>query len=171
LPTSLDCLIIEIRDDITKVLEQYIAPHLMPWTHRFPDEFFKQVYRIHGWPYVAGNRKMPQYVGKLINKYIYGYLPEGVLEKLQELNPVTPSGWRATQNHRFMTDTGNIHLDRQITSTTTIMALSADAADFNENFHKVHTKRIPARETLQLKAAKVPPSLPLFPKIDEGRSA
>jgi hypothetical protein len=161
----------QIRDDITKVLEQYIAPHLMPWTHRFPDEFFKQVYRIHGWPYVAGNRKMPQYVGKLINKYIYGYLPEGVLEKLQELNPVTASGWRATQNHRFMTDTGNIHLDRQITSTTTIMALSASAPDFDANFHKVHTKRIPDRETLQLKAPKAPPSLPLFPKIDEGRSA
>jgi hypothetical protein len=84
---------------------------------------------------------------------------------------VTASGWRATQNHRFMTDTGNIHLDRQITSTTTIMALSADPADFNENFHKVHTKRVAARETLKLKAAKVPPSLPLFPKIDEGRSA
>jgi hypothetical protein len=108
---------------------------------------------------------------KLINKYIYGYLPEGVLEKLQELNPVMASGWRATQNHRFMTDTGNIHLDRQITSTTTIMALSADAADFDENFHKVHTKRIPVRETLELKAPKVPPSLPLFPNIDEDRSA
>src|SRR5258705_3139493 len=31
--------------------------------------------------------------------------------------------------HRFMTDTGNIHLDRQVTSTTTIMALSAGATD------------------------------------------
>jgi hypothetical protein len=90
---------------------------------------------------------------------------------LQELNPVTSSGWRATQNHRFMTDTSNIHLDRQITSTTTITALSADAADFDENFHKVHAKRIPVREPLKLKAAKMPPSLPLFPKIDEGRSA
>jgi P63C domain len=157
----------EIRDEITKVLEQYIAPHLMPWIPKFPDEFFRQVYRIYGWPYVAGNRKMPQYVGKFINKYIYGYLPPGVLEKLQELNPVKESGWRGTQNHRFLTDTGNVHLDRQITSTTTVMALSADAAEFDLNFHKIHTKKIPEKKALQLRAEKAPPPLPLFPKIDE----
>src|SRR5262249_49041956 len=43
---------IAVRDEITKILAAYIAPHLLPWTRRFPDEFFKQVYRIHGWKYV-----------------------------------------------------------------------------------------------------------------------
>lgn len=159
----------EIRDELTKILERYIAPHLMPWVKRFPDEFFRQVYRIHGWPYVAGNRKMPQYVGKFINKYIYGYLPHGVLEKLQELNPVQDSGWRATQNHRLLTDTGNIHLDRQVTSTTTIMALSGNAADFDTNFHKVHSPRLFEAKPLRLNAEKVD-TLPLFPKLDEERA-
>jgi hypothetical protein len=161
----------EIRDELIKILEQYIAPHLMPWVPRFPDEFFRQVYRIHGWPYVAGNRKMPQYVGKFINKYIYGYLPPGVLEKLRELNPVRESGWRATQHHRYMTNTGNIHLDRQITSTITVMALSENAADFDQKFHIIHEKRIPERKPLRLTASK-PSPLPLFPKIDdEGRGS
>jgi hypothetical protein len=161
----------ETRDEITKILEQYIAPHLMPYMPRFPDEFFRQIYRIHGWPYTPGNRKMPQYVGKFINKYIYGYLPPGVLEKLKELNPVQESGWRATQNHRLLTDQGVIHLDRQITSTTTIMGLSDNAAGFDKNFQKLYTKQLPLeKKPLQLKAAKVPPSLPLFPKIDDGRS-
>lgn len=159
----------EIRDEITQILAQYIAPHLMPYLPRFPDEFFRQVYRIHGWPYVAGNRKMPQYVGKFINKYVYGYLPPGVLEKLKELNPVQESGWRATQNHRLLTEQGLVHLDRQITSTTTVMALSANAAEFDQNFHKLHKKRLPEKRPLQLTASKAPPSLPLFPKIDDER--
>ncbi len=73
-----------------------------------PDEFFKQVYRIHGWQYVVGNRRMPQYVGKFINKYIYEELPHGVLEELQVRNPVTESGYRANQHHRLLTDTGNV---------------------------------------------------------------
>ena len=77
----------EIRDEITQILAQYIAPHLMPYLPRFPDEFFRQVYRIHGWPYVAGNRKMPQYVGKFINKYVYGYLPPGVFGKTKRVEP------------------------------------------------------------------------------------
>jgi len=157
----------ETRDELTKILEQYIAPHLMPYMPRFPDEFFRQVYRIHGWPYIAGNRKMPQYVGKFINKYIYEALPPGVLERLKELNPVQESGWRATQNHRFLTDSGVIHLDRQITSTITIMALSENAAEFDKNFHKLHSRKLPLQKPLQLKAPKAPPSLPLFPKIDE----
>lgn len=155
----------EVRNEITKILEQYIAPHLMPWVRRFPDEFFKQVYRIHGWMYAPGNRKMPQYVGKFINKYIYEPLPPGVLEKLRELNPVLDVGHRATQHHRLLTDTGNIHLDRQITSTTTIMALSDDAKGFDQNFYRVHAKRIPERKPLLLKAPKVDqPSL--FPALE-----
>jgi hypothetical protein len=160
---------VEIRDELTKILAQYIAPHLMPYLPRFSDEFFRQVYRIHGWPYAPGNRKMPQYVGKFINKYIYGYLPDGVLEKLKELNPVLERGWRATQNHRLLTDQGLAHLDRQITSTITIMTLSENAAEFDSNFHKVHRKQLPLPDAvpLKLKAEKAPPSLPLFPKIDE----
>lgn len=159
---------IEIRDELTKILAQYIAPHLMPYLPRFPDEFFRQVYRIHGWPYVPGNRKMPQYVGKFINKYIYGFLPDGVLEKLKELNPVLERGWRATQNHRLLTDQGLAHLDRQITSTITIMTLSENAAEFDVNFHKVHRKQLPLdRAPLKLKAEKGPPSLPLFPWNDD----
>lgn len=153
---------IEIRDELTKILAQYIAPHLMPYLPRFPDEFFRQVYRIHGWPYVAGNRKMPQYVGKFINKYVYGYLPPGVLERFNEVNPVLESGHRATQNHRWLTEHGLIHLDRQITSTITCMTLSDNAAEFDQNFHKVHARRIPERKPLQLKAPKAAAALPLF---------
>jgi hypothetical protein len=157
----------EVRDEITKILEQYIAPHLMPWTLRFPDEFFKQVYRIHGWPYVPGNRKMPQYVGKFINKYVYEPLPPGVLEKLQELNPVTEKGYRSTQNHRLLTDTGNVHLDRQVTSTTTIMALSEDKEQFKEQFSRVHSSRLPLfPKPLRLTASAARKPLPLFPSLD-----
>jgi hypothetical protein len=161
----------EVRDEITKILEQYIAPHLMPWTLRFPDEFFKQVYRIHGWPYIPGNRKMPQYVGKFINRYVYEVLPPGVLEKLQELNPVTDKGYRLMQNHRLLTDTGNIHLDRQVTSTTTIMALSDDKEQFKEQFDRVHSRNLlPTPKPLKLAAPpKSPTPLPLFPSLATER--
>jgi hypothetical protein len=159
----------EVRDALTKILEQYIAPHLMPWLRRFPDEFFKQVYRIHSWPYTIGKqRRMPQYVGRFINTYIYDQLPPGVLEKLRELNPVKENGYRAIQHHRLLTDTGNVHLDRQITSTVTIMALSENKHEFKEQFYKVHKKRIATkRKPLEVKAEPVG-SLPLFQRREEG---
>jgi hypothetical protein len=163
----------EVRDEITKILAAYIAPHLMPWAYRFPDEFFKQVYKIHGWKYMTGNRKMPQYMGKFINQYIYDQLPNGVHEKLRELNPVTQSGFRANQHHRYLTDTGNIHLDRQITSTTTVMALSENKPMFKANFAKIHGAKLEQNKPLVLKAPKLSKAsasetLPLFPSADDA---
>lgn len=154
-----------VRDEITKILEAYIAPHLMPWSERFPDAFFKQVYRIHGWNYVVGNRKMPQYMGKFINKYIYDELPLGVHDKLRELNPVRGSGHRATQHHRLLTDTGNVHLDRQVTSIATLMTISAEKNEFKANFEKMKTQTLPPeRKPLRLKPTpQENPTLDLFP--------
>jgi hypothetical protein len=155
-----------VREEIlAQILLDYIAPDLRKWTERFPNEFFRQVYRIHGWAWVAGNRRRPQYVGKFINTYVYDLLPPGVLDELTRLNPVTESGHRAFQHHRLLTDTGNIHLDRQITSTITIMALSADKKEFIVNFWKVHSKALPPAkpEPLKIAAPNGPKALPLFP--------
>jgi hypothetical protein len=157
---------IAMRDEITKILEAYIAPHLMPWTERFPDTFFKQVYRLHGWNYVPGNSRRPQYVGKFINKYIYDELPPGVHDKLRELNPVRESGYRATQHHRLLTDTGNVHLDRQVNAVYTLMCISADKVEYKINFEKMKTQALaPAAKPLRLKLKPTGDStLPLFPE-------
>lgn len=156
-----------VREEILKqILIDYIAPSLQQWTERFPTKFFQEVYRIHGWPWVPGNSRRPQYVGKFINTYVYDLLPEGVLDELKRLNPVQETGHRAWQHHRLMTDTGNIHLDRQITKTTTIMELSTDKREFHEKFWQLHRKNLPPpkpQEPLRLKAPRGPKPLPLFP--------
>jgi len=82
------------KDELSKILEAYIVEELRPWIKTFPDEFFKQVYRLHGWPYRPGSAKRPLYVGQLINKYIYEQLPPPVLPELRKLNPVTEAGYR-----------------------------------------------------------------------------
>ena len=157
-----------LREEIlAQILVDYIAPDLRTWTERFPNEFFRQVYRIHGWPWVPGNRKRPQYVGKFINTYIYEILPPGVLDELKRLNPVKEAGHRAFQHHRLLTDTGNVHLDRQITSTITIMALSEEKKEFDEKFWRVHRKQLPPHKPkpLSITPPKGPKPLPLFPGL------
>jgi hypothetical protein len=159
----------EVRDELIRILRDYIAPHLMPYFQRFPDEFFRQVYRIRGWEYKIGNNKRPQYVGIFINKYIYGELPRGVLDKLQELNPVTEAGYRKTHNHRLLTEMGIIHLDRQITSTITVMTLSDNKVDFDRNFEKAKQRALPRGDTQKPLILPPPPPLkqiPLFPWLE-----
>jgi hypothetical protein len=141
------------KDELSKILEAYIVEELRPWIKTFPDEFFKQVYRLHKWPYRPGSAKRPSYVGQLINKYIYEQLPPPVLPELRKLNPVTESGYRKHKHFQHLTaDTGNIHLDRQITATTTIMKVSDDRRDFEENFAKAFAKTYQHRLALVVDA-------------------
>lgn len=111
----------------------------------FPEEFFRQVYRVHGWPYRPGNAKRTPLVGHLINKYVYGQLPPGVLEELRRLNPVTEGGYRRRKHFQHLTaDTGNEHLDRQIMTVTTLMRISDTKEELKRNIAKAFGKPIPA---------------------------
>lgn len=52
---------------------------MRPWVKLFPDDFFRQTFRLHGWKYQPGNTQGPRYVGKWINKYVYDMLPAEVV--------------------------------------------------------------------------------------------
>jgi hypothetical protein len=49
-------------------------------------------------------------------------------------------------NFQFLTaDTGNVHLDRQITAVTMIMKVSDDKKDFEDNFKRAFAKEYQER--------------------------
>jgi len=130
------------RDELASILEAYISRELLPWTQRFPDEFFRQAFKIHGWEYKEGSVKSPRYLGKLINKTVYEPMPPGVLDELKRVNPRTESGYRKYQHHRLLTpDTGHPHLDKQIVAVTTLMRVSDSKERFWELFDRAFPKK------------------------------
>lgn len=125
------------RDELHRILEAYIAKELLPWTKRFPDEFYGQMFRLRGWQYSPPSVKRPKYVGKLTNELIYEKLPKGVLEELRSKNPVTPRGYRKHKHFQFLTeDIGNPHLEKQVVSVTTLMRASPNWATFERLFKR-----------------------------------
>ncbi|MEZ4395178.1 MAG: P63C domain-containing protein [Polyangiales bacterium] len=125
------------RDELNRILAAYVAEEFRQWVPAFPDDFFREIYRLRGWEYRPGNTKGPRYIGKLINRYIYEQLPSGVLDRLRELNPVTETGRRRHRHRQFLTDhTGDPHLDKQITVVTTLMRVSRDNHEFESLFRK-----------------------------------
>lgn len=129
------------KDELIKILEAYVIPELQRWTKKFPDEFFKQMYRILDWEYKPGTAKRSPYVGKLINKYIYEQLPPGVMTELRRLNPVTESGYRRHKHFQFLTaNTGNEHLDKQISAVMMLMRISDNRGEFERNFERAFEK-------------------------------
>jgi len=130
------------KDELFRILEAYISKELLPWTKRFPDDFFAQIYRLHGWEFKPGNNKRPVHVGKLIKHLVYKQLPPGVIEELELRNPASGTGYRRYRHHQFLTvDTGNEHLDKQIVAVTTLMR----AADTRDNFKKMFERAFPHR--------------------------
>ncbi|TAL13956.1 hypothetical protein EPN95_04685 [Patescibacteria group bacterium] len=129
------------RDELNKILQAYISKELLPWTKRFPDEFFMNIYRIRGWEFKPGNHKRPRLIGKLINKLIYEPLPPGVLNELRKRNPPTEKGYRKYRHHQFLTrETGHPHLDKQIVEVITLMRVSDDRIVFERLFQKAFPK-------------------------------
>ena len=125
------------RYELQQILNHYVQAELRPWTKKFPDEFFREIYRIQDWDYKPGTAKRTPYVGNLINKYIYEQLPHGVLDELRRLNPVTEKGYRKHKHFQHLTaDTGNVHLDRQISTVTTLLRISANKAEFADLFSR-----------------------------------
>ena len=140
----------------------------MPWTRKFPDEFFKQIYKLHGWKYQPGSTKRPQCVGCFINDYVYKQLPDGVLDELRRRNPVVESGYRRYKHTQFLTiDTGNEHLDRQVTAVTTIMRIADDKEQFKKLFGKAYPRhQVEEKRPLVIEVKPLPKQRSLFP--DEG---
>jgi hypothetical protein len=143
------------RDEIAKILEAYIAPELAPWTQKFPHEFFRQVYRLHGWDYKPGETRGPRYIGKFIMKYIYGGLPPAAVDELKHKSPTNEKGQRKTKLFQFLTgETGVPHLDWQISSVTNLMRASEDKAQFEE----LHARAFEKETQLRLPYPKALPS-------------
>lgn len=125
------------RDELHKILEAYIAKELLPWTKRFPDEFYKELFRLRGWQYNPLSIARPGYVGTLTNELVYEKLPPGVLEELKAKNPKTSGGNRRHRYHQFLTeDTGNLHLEKHLSAVITLMRISSSWAEFERLFER-----------------------------------
>lgn len=129
------------RDALHKILEAYISPELMPWTKRFPDSFYEEMFRLHGWDYDPESVARPGVVGKFTNTYIYEQLPPGVLKELRNINPKDEQGRRKNRHHQLLTeDVGNRHLERQIAVTTTLMRAADSWPSFKRLFARAFRK-------------------------------
>lgn len=126
------------RDELRRILEQYIVEEMRRWVSTFPTEFFKQVYRLHGWVYKSGDTRTPRYVGRFIDKHVYQPLPPGVRAELRSRNPVVKNGRRKHKHFMFLTEEiGVPHLEEQIRAVTLLMKGADNKSAFERAFKRV----------------------------------
>jgi len=140
----------EIRDRkaLQEILDKYISKDLLAWTKRFPDEFYKEMFRLRGWQYTPLNVNRPSYVGKLTNDIVYGRLAPGVLSELRRITPRDSSGRGKHKFHQRLTeDVGHPKLAEHLSNVIVLMRASSNW----NNFHRLVQRSLPKfGETMQI---------------------
>ncbi len=130
------------KDDLRRLLELYISKELLPWTEKFPEEFYREMFRLRGWKFDQSGYQQkgpqgPRYAGKLTNMLIYDKLPLNIRQELEKLNPPTDKGRRKVHHHRFLTgDIGQPHLEKHVAVVTALMRVSPNWRGFIRLFNR-----------------------------------
>lgn len=113
------------RDALHQLLSVYLSEERLAWAKRFPDEFYKQIYRLRGWKWPAGRARTPL-LGKITNDVVYERLPAAILPKLQEMNPIdSETKRRKHRHHQFLSeDVGQPDLRDHILQVIPLMKVS-----------------------------------------------
>ncbi len=123
----------ELQKQLRKVLGLYVSEKPKKWQKVFPWTFYKQLFRLWGQPFTVEIIIKPGFIGRLTNKYVYGNLPHGVLEKLKEKTPKTEKGnWSRKLHQLLTTEIGREDLKKTINSIETLASISENKQEFEK---------------------------------------
>ncbi len=119
------------RRALEKILEKYLKDEWAKWAKRFPDEFYKQMFRLQGWKYEPNSVKRPGVVGKYTNDIVYLRLAPGVLEELKSRTPRDDQGRTKIRYHQWLTEeVGHPKLQEHLSAVIALMKASSDWRTF-----------------------------------------
>ncbi|MDP2730246.1 MAG: P63C domain-containing protein [Dehalococcoidales bacterium] len=124
----------EIRDRIAlqEILDKYLLDYKAAWAKRFPDEFYKQIFRLNKWRYDPSSVKRPSIIGTMTNDVVYSRLAPGILDQLKARTPKDDKGRRKFRYHQLFTeDIGHPKLQEHLSNVTTLMKASSNMAIFH----------------------------------------
>lgn len=123
------------KDELQKILALYIRKEFLPWTKKFPDTFYEELFRLKGWSYNPLNVRRPKLVGRITNELVYDKLPQGVLEELKRVTPKSEAGNYTKRFHQSLSENiGNPHLEKHLASVITLMKVSPNWTKFKRLF-------------------------------------
>lgn len=125
----------EFRDKtaLQAILDKYLTEEAARWAKTFPDEFYAGLFRLKSWDNLDCLRQRPGVVAKYTNDLVYNRLTPGLLDALENKNPITDLGRRKNKHHQFLTkEQGIAHLKGHLFMVQKIMRISKKWEDFME---------------------------------------
>ncbi len=129
------------RNALEEILDKFIAAELRKWAKTFPDEFYKEMFRLRGWQYAPFSVKRPGVVGRYTNDLVYARLAPGVLEELKNRNPTYKPGQRKARHHQWLTeDVGHPRLREHLAAVIALMKVSTSWDKFYRMLQRAFPK-------------------------------
>jgi hypothetical protein len=130
------------REALQAILDAFLRQELAAWAKRFPDDFYKEMFRLRGWEWNRLSTKRPILVGKLTNDLVYERLAPGILQELEQRNPKDERSRRQHRHHQWLTeDVGHPALAQHIHAVTGLMRASTNWKQFHALLDKAFQKR------------------------------
>lgn len=132
----------EVRDRMAlqAILDQFLRKELAAWAKRFPEDFYKEIFRLRSWKW--NNLKRPGVVAAYTKDLVYARLAPGVLQDLERRNPIIATGRRAAKHHQWLTDdVGHPALAQHLHAVIGLMR----ASDSWDGFKKLVDRAFPKR--------------------------
>ncbi len=128
------------RRALAEILKRFIAENLSEWVKTFPDDYYKEMFRLRGIAVGEVLTQRPRFFGGLTNEIVYKRLAPAVLEELQRKNPRTGKS-RRTKHHQWLTrDVGHPKLTAHLSVVVALMKLSNDWDSFIDKLDRVAAK-------------------------------
>ena len=134
----------EVRDRraLEAILDAYLRKELAAWAKRFPDEFYKEMFRLRGWKWSLMTVQRPGVVGRYTNDLIYERLAPNILQELEKRNPKDEKGNRKGRHHQLLTDeVGHPALAQHLHAVIGLMRGSTSWESFYRFLQRAYPKK------------------------------
>lgn len=136
------------RDALQVYLEMLIRKELASWAKKFPNEFYENIYKLKGWPWLGMRKNRFSIVAHYTRDLVYERLAPGLLQELENKSPRDETGNRKNKFHQWLTDDiGNPMLAQHLHSLVMFQRLALSNGYGWHRFVKMVDKVLPKKGT------------------------
>lgn len=130
------------RDALQALLDKYLLQEHAAWAKRFPDDFYRQMFRLKGWQFPTVSGARPGVVGRYTLDVVYERLAPGLVDELKTKNPKGETGQRKAKHHQWLTeDVGHPALTNHIHAVMGLMRASKTWESFKDMLDDAFPKK------------------------------
>lgn len=128
-------------DALQAILDAYLRKEFAAWAKRFPDEFYRHIFRLREWTWKGRGTNPPQVVARYTTDLVYERLAPGIVKELETKNPLV-NGKRKAKHHQWLTEeVGHPALAQHLHAVIGLMRASSNWEQFKQMMDAAFPRR------------------------------